>query len=222
LEELKESEAKEQKPTEEEYDTLDELRRSSQRSKMEKRKRGKNTEVGLEPEQLLESSPVFRARRDSYPEPLSLNLFATDFQSLQYPLLTPRNIHLHTCEPAEIFEPDWSYSNIFLAHASLFVLGDFWLIDTLKALSLHKLHKTLCIFQLDDANIEDIIDLARYVYNEKGKGSEEGIGSLRSMVCQYMALNAAVLSLYDGFMELLAEGGQFVKDLFKFVTQRMQ
>jgi hypothetical protein len=80
----------------------------------------------------------------------------------------------------------------------------------------------LCIFQLDDANIKDIIDLARYAYNEEGKGSEEGIGSLRSMVCQYMALNAAVLSLYDGFTELLAEGGQFVKDLFKFVTQRMQ
>jgi hypothetical protein len=52
------------------------------RSKIEKRKRGKNTEVGLEPEQLLESSPVFRARRESYPEPLSPNLFATEFQSL--------------------------------------------------------------------------------------------------------------------------------------------
>jgi len=84
-------------------------------------------------------------------------------------------------------------------------------------LSLHKLHKTFCIFQLDDKNIEDIIDLVRYAYNEEGKGLEEGIGGLRSIVCQYMALDTAVLSLYAGFTELLTRGGQFVKDFFKFV-----
>ncbi len=92
----------------------------------------------------------------------------------------------------------------------------------MKALALHKLHKTLCIFQLDDENVKDIVDLARYAYNEEGKGSEEGIGGLRSMVCQYMVLNAAVLSTYTAFIELLAEGGQFVIDFFKFVMQRMQ
>jgi hypothetical protein len=39
-------------------------------------------------------------------------------------------------------------------------------------------------------------------------------------VCQYMATNALVLSLDDGFMELLGEGGQFVKDFSKFEVQR--
>jgi hypothetical protein len=58
-----------------------------------------------EPEQL-------RAGRDRHPE----------FHTLPYPLLTPRNIHLRTCEPH--FQPDRSYSNVFLAHASLYVLGD--------------------------------------------------------------------------------------------------
>jgi hypothetical protein len=43
------------------------------------------------------------------------------------------------------FESNRSYSNVFLAHDSLYVLGGFWLSDTLKALVLHKLHKTLCI-----------------------------------------------------------------------------
>lgn len=100
---------------------------------------------------------------------------------------------------------------MFLAHTSVYVLADFWFTDTLKALALYKLHKTLCIFQLDDKNIWDIIDLARYVNNEAGKGLEEGIGGLRSIVCEYMALNAAVLSLHTRFTELLAEGGQFVK-----------
>jgi hypothetical protein len=95
--------------------------------------------------------------------------------------------------------------NVFLTHASLYVLGNFWLIDPLKALALYKLHKTLCIFQLDDENIEDIVDLA---YDEGGKSLEEGIGRLRGMVYQYMALNAAVLSLYTGFT---AEGANLSK-----------
>jgi hypothetical protein len=129
------------------------------------------------------SSPVFRAGRDRYPEPLSPRLFPADFHSLEYPLLTSRNIHLHTCKPAQHFELNRSYSNVFLAYTSLYVLADFWLIDTLKALALYKLYKTLCIFQLDNKNIWDIIDFAKYAYNEEGKGSEEGIGGLRSMVC---------------------------------------
>jgi hypothetical protein len=94
--------------------------------------------------------------------------------------------------------------------ASLYVLRDFWLIDTSKALALHKLHTMPCVFQLDDANIEKIIDLARYTYNEEGKGSEEGIGSLSSIVCQYIVLNAAVLSIYARFTKILTEGGQFI------------
>jgi hypothetical protein len=85
-------------------------------------------------------------------------------------------------------------------------LGDFWLSDTLKALALHKLQKTLCIFQLDDENIMDIIDLAKYAYNEEGKGFEEGIGGLRSMVCQYMVLIAAVLSPYANLRNFLRRG----------------
>jgi len=43
------------------------------------------------------------------------------------------------------------------------------------------------------------------------------MGGLRSMV-----LNAAVPSPHTEFTELLADGGQFVKDFFKFVIQRMR
>ena len=177
----------------------------------------------LEPEPEPESSSFFRTKRDRYPRTTSPSprLFAAVFHSLKYPLLSPRDIHHHTCEPVENFEPSRSYSNVFLAHASLYVLGDYWLIDSLKALALYKLHKTLCVFKLEGENIQDIVDLARYAYIE-GKGVEEGIGKLRTMVCQYMALNALVLSPHTGFTDFLAEGGQFVKDFFQFAIQRMQ
>jgi hypothetical protein len=61
---------------------------------------------------------------------------------------------------------------MFLSYASLYVLGDFWLIDVLKALAVYKLHKALCVFELDDKNVIDIVNLARYVYKEEGGGSE--------------------------------------------------
>lgn len=234
-EEFEESQPKEQKPPEE-YDSHEELLRNLERNKKEKKKKSKKTDVNsvgsgsawsrpvadVAPAQLPESSLAFRAGRDKYPGPRSPTLFTTSFHSLQYPLLTPRNIHLHNCEPAGHFEPDRSYSDVFLAHASLYVLGDFWLSDTLKTLALHKLHQTLCIFQLDDKNIKDIIDLARYAYNEEGKGFEEGIGELRSLVCQYMVLNAVVVSIHADFKEFLAEGGEFVKDFVELVVQRMR
>lgn len=94
------------------------------------------------------------------------------------------------------------------------------MIETLKALTLFKLHATLCAFELDDKNSEDIIELARYAYNDEGKGSDEGIGGLRNLVCQYMASNAVILSLDEGFMDLLEEGGQLVRDLWTFEVQR--
>jgi hypothetical protein len=127
----------------------------------------------------------------------------------------PSNSHcsphaITTIKPASqlsIFDPDQSYTEVFLSHASLYTLGDLQLIDSLKALAFFKLHKTLCVFQLDDGNAEDIIALARYAYSEEGGGGglDEGIGGLRSLVCQYMATNAVVLSFIDGFMDLLGD-----------------
>jgi hypothetical protein len=88
---------------------------------------------------------------------------------------------------------------------------------------LFKLHKTLCVFRVDDGNAEDIIALARYAYSEEGGGGglDEGIGGLRSLVSQYMATNALALSFNHGFMDLLGDGGQLVQDFFKYEVQRV-
>ncbi|KAL2061306.1 hypothetical protein VTL71DRAFT_7579 [Oculimacula yallundae] len=222
--------------TAEMYDSFEELMSSFKGKKDKKGKkmakketRGWGTYEPVEPQPEPEPEPylmpVFRTGRDSYPDPplpLSPRTLTVEFRSLSFPPPASRNIHHLTCEPAEIFEPGRSYSNVFLAHAALYILGDFWLVDNLKALALHKLHKTLCIFQLNDENMMDIVDLARYAYREEGKGMEAGIGSLRSLVCQHMAWNAEVLSLHTGFMDFFAEGGQFVRDFFRFAVQRMQ
>jgi hypothetical protein len=142
------------------------------------------------------------------------------FHMLSYPLRASRNPYTEDCEPPADFERSLSYSNVFLGHAALYVLGDFWLIDSLKALALFKLHKTLLVFELDGTNVEDILDLARYAYLDEGKGSGEGIGELKNLVCQYMASAAVALTVDESFMDLLRGGGQFVKDLWGFVVQK--
>ena len=81
-----------------------------------------------------------------------------------------------------------------------------------------KLHKTLYVFQLNDKNIKDIITLTRYVYSEesRGGGLDEGIKGLKSLVCQYIAINTVVLSFNDRFIDLLKDSSQLVKDFFKY------
>jgi hypothetical protein len=143
----------------------------------------------------LERGTIPITKRDKYPA-RHLRVHSDDFKSLNFPLLAPRNNHDKMCEPAEHFDPDQSYTEAFLSHASLYILGDLQLIDSLKALALFKLHKTLCVFRVDDGNAEDIIALARYAYSDEGGGGglDEGIGGLRSLVSQYMATNALALS----------------------------
>lgn len=159
-----------------------------------------------------EPTPAEPEQNTEQPEPKLVG----DFPTLSYPLLAKRDNYHGTCEPSADFEKDHSYSKVLLSHASLYVLGDYQLIDSLKALALFKLHKTLCAFQLDKENIGDITDLARYTYSKDGN---EGIEGLRGLVCQYMGIHAIALSNDVRFMNLLAEGGQIVKDFFKLGLQ---
>jgi hypothetical protein len=182
-----------------------------------KKKVTKSMFWGDEPTPVPEPATV----REEYPPPPSPKLPAANFSDLSFPLLAPRNNHEATCKIDSEFQKCHSYSKVFLAHAALYALGDLWLIDSLKVLALHKLHKTLCVYKLDSDDVDDIIDLARYAYTEEGKGFESGVGELRSLICQYMAAYAVELSSNAEFMELLGEGGQFVKDFFKFELQRV-
>lgn len=149
-------------------------------------------------------------------------ILVMDFKAISYPLLGPRDNYDGTCEPLTEFKKEHNYSDVFLSHASLYVLGDVQLVSTLKALALFKLHKTLCHFELDNENIGDITELARYAYSGGDKSLEKGIGGLKELVCQYMAIHAVELSGDARFMNLLAGGGQLVKDFFRFQLQRVQ
>lgn len=191
-------------------------------TKKSKKKSVKSTrahsEPNFAPDTVEEIGQEIASRREPYPTPRSPQL-PTKLDLLSYPLSAPRNNYENKCEPSGRFKKGRSYANVFLSHATLFVLADYHLVDSLKDLSMFKLHKTLCVFELDGDNTVDIIDLARYAYSDEGRGSDEGVGRLRGLICQFMAENALILSSDAAFEELLSEGGQLTLDLFKFTVQ---
>jgi len=147
---------------------------------------------------------------------------AADLNSLTLEPLAPRNHHDQTCEPSSTFDPTQDYTRSLICHASLYNLADTQLVNSLKALSLYKLHKTLTIFELNDETASDIASLARCAYAKGGESKlgSDGFGGLIGLVRIYMANNAWGLSQNDDFMELLAGGGQIVKDFVRFQVQR--
>lgn len=184
-------------------------------SELPKKKPKKKGRLGLktfpvepEPEPVPKPEPV--------PPPI-------DFPSLDLPLLAPRDNHREGCDPSQSFNPSRSYTNVFLCHALLWSLADLQEIEALKALALFKLHKILCVFEIDNLNASQAIDLVRYAYSQPKLGKrrpDDEMTGLKSLVAKYVAANSVVLSRNAGFMELLGEGGQFVKDFVMVVVER--
>jgi len=58
-----------------------------------------------------------------------------------------------------------NFTPVFLAYARLYTFARMMLIEPLKALVLHKPHSTLIGFRLYAERVRDVIELAKYVYN---------------------------------------------------------
>lgn len=107
-----------------------------------------------------------------------------DFNSLSYPLPTTASSTCYKCTPPPTYNPEHSYTHLFLAHAAIYLLAEQWNVDSLQQLVLHKLHATLCVFELSARvplnngwqfgnstkvgngceNGNEVVDLARFVY----------------------------------------------------------
>jgi hypothetical protein len=109
---------------------------------------------------------------------------------------------------------------VLLSHASLYILAEKWGVDSLKALTLFKLHQTLTKLSFDVPKVPHIVEFARYSYS----GTPDlvaGIDGLRELICQYVAANVEVMSDHTTFITLLEEGGVFVRDLWKRILLKL-
>jgi hypothetical protein len=145
----------------------------------------------------------------------------TPFKSLTYPLLQPRSKFADSCHPVMIKGSRYHIFESLLSHTSLYVLADKWGVESLKVLTLYKLHENLNMLKLDVEEVPDIVELARYGYTETPH-LETGIDNLRELICRYIAANVDVMSKSKAFTDLIEEGGAFVPDLFKHMLPRIR
>lgn len=113
-----------------------------------------------------------------------------------------------------------NFTPIFLAHARLYTFACMRLVDPLKRLALHKLHRTLLPFRLYSRRVGDVIDLARYAYDHGEDRKPDGtIEDLRKLVVEYIVCEVSTIGKHEAFAILLQEGGEFVVDFWSIIAK---
>jgi len=95
-------------------------------------------------------------------------------------------------------------------------------VDALKTLVLHKIHETLLKFTLYAGRIGDIIKLVKFAYSDDNTMDIKGTpDKLRAMMVHYIMSEIDSFSRTREFLELLKDGGTFVKDFWMKVKDEM-
>ena len=145
------------------------------------------------------------------------------FSSLSYLLPKPQTNLANAQGPCISDGPGETSFRLALAHASLYVLAEKWGIDNLKQLTLFKIYETLVDIRFDASNVQDLVDLVRYIYsNERTPDLEFGIDKLRELICYYIVTNSTVTSEHAAFAALLKEEGDLASDLWKMVGTKFR
>ena len=108
------------------------------------------------------------------------------------------------------------YTQAFLCHASLYVMGDKYDVEPLRKLALYKLFVTLHSFTLYREGVGDIVELAQYAYDHTRDSEDE---ELRMLVTHYMAGKLETFSQDSRFHAILREPGSLAKDLVCILSQ---
>jgi hypothetical protein len=163
-------------------------------------------------------TPMKKGKKKSFSRAVPTPVFKT----LSYPLIEPRFNFADTCDPIVGDEPSKNIGKVLLLHASLYVLAEKWGIDSLKRLTLFKIHKTLSMFSLDIPKLEHIVHLVRYAYSdERTPDLVTKVDGLRELICQYIVANAELTSRDTTFTALIEEGGPLARDLWKLAGPRI-
>ncbi|ETN44600.1 uncharacterized protein HMPREF1541_10270 [Cyphellophora europaea CBS 101466] len=129
------------------------------------------------------------------------------FSSLVYALETKSHAEARTY--LENLDPPVRPTNAIRCHAKLYVFAQQWMIEPLKKLCLHKLHRDLQSLAPAD-NFIEIIRLLSYTYENTSTVIDK---ELRELVSAYAMWKAKVLVKLDDFKAFLRTGGEVVEDL---------
>jgi hypothetical protein len=136
----------------------------------------------------------------------------------------PKNLILQHFEPKSNSAAGQNFTPVLLAHARLYYFAHLRLIVPLKAITLHKLHKTLMNFRLYTKRVGDIIELARTVYlnlDLPDRSDDGTIDDLRRLVIEYIVCEIDTIGKCDEFVKYMEEGGEFVGDFWRLARDYM-
>lgn len=109
-------------------------------------------------------------------------------------------------------------------HAKLYVFADKWMVEFLKKLCLHKLHRDLVTLDVSQ-NVAEVVKLLKYTYEHtaQGWGDWPGVGKdLRDLFMAYAVWKENELLEHDDFDEFLTSGGEGVRDFGRQSSRRIQ
>ena len=128
--------------------------------------------------------------------------------------------HVKLFDPRPNSEECEDYSEVFLSHARLYVFGDTYDIAPLRKLALHKLQRTLVVFNLYKERVGDIVKLLGYSYSHTvNRPSSQD--KLRSLVVHYAASLIEKLSGNEEFDSLLEGNGALGRDIISKMLERL-
>ncbi|SPQ27194.1 85d318cb-82bd-4448-9ce0-4fa806733f74 [Thermothielavioides terrestris] len=103
----------------------------------------------------------------------------------------------------------------FLHHARVYVFADYYGISRLTEMALYNLGQALAAFDLRDDNVEEVVELVRFCYEESRPDQ------LRSLVLLYAACKAEKLWKNAGFQQLVGKPGDLSTDLIGTLMDRL-
>lgn len=149
------------------------------------------------------------------PPPISTkkDLLWSKFQKL-HPLPSALVVSLSTNGP------DDDYTEVLLCHARTYVFADYYGIEALQNMALHKLRQVLTRFKLHANGCGDVARLVEYCFNETTDKGEQA-DPLRSLVCLYAACKVEELWKVAEFQDLMRTLPEFPTGLVTAMLDRL-
>ncbi|KAL7942926.1 hypothetical protein V8C42DRAFT_330768 [Trichoderma barbatum] len=158
---------------------------------------------------------LLRAQKESEP-PVPIkkkDLLWNKFRKL-HPLPSAPNASLRTNGP------DDDFTDVLLCHARTYIFADYYGIEALQTVALHKLWQALIQFKLHAKGCGDIIRLVRYCFNETVDRGQQA-DPLRSLVCLYAACKVEELWRVAEFQDLIKTVPEFPAGLITAMLDRL-
>ncbi|KAK7409458.1 hypothetical protein QQX98_008366 [Neonectria punicea] len=119
-------------------------------------------------------------------------------------------------EPQTNADANQSFRPVFSSHARLYVLADKYGVEDLKALTLHRLHRTLGQFSIFSERIPDVVALINIIYENTVDGD-----MARKVIVLFFCCILEHARDCEEFRQALRSQGDFADDLVQEMTSRL-